>query len=225
MPSSSATGRAARIQPGRQEGPRAAAQAQDGGHSGGLGVPLGPADVGESGAQRVRRVRRGIPSGRRRRRRRRRDLPPARRASSLRFPRQAVLQLAQARRPDAAQRRRQGLRPAVRLRLRTALRTDGRSSKAFRGAAQGRRASRRGAVRPRHCAAGVELRVRARKRRPDEGHRPPRAGGFAGSSFGPAMARQRPRSAPIRRSTCRAKRLASSASSSTIASTARRRRR
>ncbi len=61
-----------RIQPGRQEGSRAASAPEAGGHPGRLGLPLRAAAVGEPGAQRLRRLRRGLASRQRRRRGRRR---------------------------------------------------------------------------------------------------------------------------------------------------------
>ena len=126
MPNSSATGRAvARIQPGRQEGSRAAAEAQDGGYSdvsvflSGRPMWVNP-ELNASDAFVAAFLPGGEGGGIA-------DVifRKARRARALRFPRQAELQLAQARRPDAAQRRRQGLRPAVRLRLWAALRQKG----------------------------------------------------------------------------------------------------
>ena len=89
-----------RIQPRRQERPRAAQEAEGGGRPDRRGLPLGPADVGQSRAERRRCLRRGVPAGDRGRRRRRRAVRGQGRPSGRRLPRQAELQLAQADRPD-----------------------------------------------------------------------------------------------------------------------------
>ena len=105
-------------------------------------------------------------------------LPQGGRRGELRFPRQASLQLAEARRPEPLNVGDKGYDPlfAFGYGLRYGQKA---TSRAFGGAARGRRPARRRAVRPRHRAAGWSFGLSPQVRGPIEGRRPPRPGRFA----------------------------------------------